>query len=294
MRDKTRSSIIMIVILVAAATVSMAGCTRAAPQDTDELTRDQTYARLMETNVIRAGYLLYPPAVAMEPGATRPTGLFVDILDRAAELQGFRVEFVEEASFATMIDGLNNGRYDVLCGPIWANASRGKAVDFSVPLYYSALGVYVRADDDRFDEDLSRLNSPDVKFSVVEGEITTNVAKIMFPRASLERSPEGSDSEVSILNVIGRKADAMIAEPYIAREYNQKNPDSIKNVAANEPVRIFPNVMLFRKTTPFYTSTLNAAFREMLSNSEVDMLVSQYFDYPDDYFLVARPYRPAD
>ena len=61
-----------------------------------------------------------------------------------------------------MIEGLRADRYDLIGSQVWANSSRAKQADFTVPLFYSGIGIYVRADDSRFDSDHAKIDSPDV------------------------------------------------------------------------------------------------------------------------------------
>lgn len=267
----------------------LAGCDRktgsAAPG-----AAEATLPRVLRTKTIRAGYVVYPPAVAKPAGATRPTGLFVDVLDRAAKLMDVNVEYVEEASFGTMIDALNSGRYDVLCGPIYANGSRARAVDFSVPIYYSGMNAWARNDDHRFDTDIQLINDPGVRISVIDGEITENVAKLRFPKARIVSLPESSNSNDSLMNVATKKADVVFGEPFLVGQFNEKNNGVLRNVSRT-PLRVFPVVMLFRKTDGEFRRSLDSAFTELQNNGEVEVLLKQHFKDPSTYYLVAPPYQ---
>jgi ABC-type amino acid transport substrate-binding protein len=291
---------IIVSVLFAVASLFLPGCERSSPPVSKASGQaaaqiDSTYDSAINTKVIRAGYLVYPPAVALEKGASKPSGMFVDILERSAALMSMRVEWVEETSFATMIDALNNKRFDVLCGPIYANASRGRAVDFTTPIYYSPLAVYVRSDDGRLlQKPLSNLNDPQFKIAVVEGELTLNVAQQFFPRATLWRNAEGSASEMSLNDVVGKKADAVFAEPYIVAEFNAKNPGALRCMNPAEPLKVFPTVMLVRKSSPQFKSMIDSAFTELLNNGEVDALLRQYFPDSTHYLPVSHPFRPSN
>ena len=58
-----------------------------------------------------------------------------------------------------MTEGLNSNRYDAVCFSLYRYSLGAKFADFSVPLFYSKTGIYVREDDHRFDKDFSLINS---------------------------------------------------------------------------------------------------------------------------------------
>lgn len=292
MNHMLRRSVGRVVPLVVLCGAIVAGCystNRTGPSSSGG--NDRTYDQVIESRTIRVGYVIYPPAVIQKPGSDQITGVFADALVTAGKNMGLEVKFVEEASFGTMIEGLESGRYDVVCSSIWANGSRGKVVDFTVPLYYSALGVYARADDHRFDENLAAINSADVAISTIDGEITVDVAKQHFPTARVVSLPQATDSSMSLLNVVERKADIAFAEPHLANLFLKNNPGTIRNVVAGNPIRVFPNVMLVRKGDSRFLATLNAALTELLNSGEIDQLLTKYFPDPASYHRVARPYR---
>jgi len=49
-----------------------------------------------------------------------------------------------------MIEGLDSNRYDLVPTGVWPNSSRARHASFSVPLFYSGVGVWLRSNDNRF------------------------------------------------------------------------------------------------------------------------------------------------
>lgn len=113
-----------------------------------------------------------------------------------------KVEWTEEIAWGTMIEGLLADRYDVAGTPVWDIPSRGKIVGFSIPLYYSGIGAYVRQNDNRFDGKLDSLNSKDVKIATIDGEMAKVIANSQFPDAQHVSLAQISDVSQMLLNVI--------------------------------------------------------------------------------------------
>src|ERR1039458_10684502 len=69
--------------------------------------------RVLKRGVIRAGYAIYPPASFKDPNTGKISGICVDVLEEAAKNLGLKVEWTEEVPWGTMIEGLQNERYDI-------------------------------------------------------------------------------------------------------------------------------------------------------------------------------------
>jgi len=82
--------------------------------------------------------------------------------------------------WGAQIEGLEGDRYDIVGSPVWANPTRGKLTTMSIPVYYSGIGIYVRHNDDRFTDDWSKINSPDVRIVTIDGETGDLIARTQF------------------------------------------------------------------------------------------------------------------
>ena len=72
------------------------------------------------------------------------TGIFVDVLQKACDNFGLKLEWVEEVGWATQIEGLESNRFDIVGLPIWVNPTRGKLTTITIPVYFSGIGINVR------------------------------------------------------------------------------------------------------------------------------------------------------
>ena len=143
-----KSRWLFLLVLAACGWATVVGPTRVNAADgTNE--RKSAYERINSSGKLRVGYIVVPPAVIKNPNTGQLSGIFVDTLQQAAKGLGLTIDWVEEVGWGTMIEGLDTNRYDLVCAQIWPNASRARKADFSKPLYYVGIGVYVRKGEKR-------------------------------------------------------------------------------------------------------------------------------------------------
>lgn len=249
------------------------------------------YDHVIKSGVIRTGYVIYPPGSIKDPNTGKLSGIFVEALEQAASNMGLKVQWAEEVGWGSMIEGLNTGRYDLVGTQVWANSTRGKTADFTVPLFFSGIGVYVRANEHRFDGDLSKLNSPEVRIATIDGEMSTIISKQDYPRAKTVSHPQLSDNSQILLDVVNGKADVTFVEPYIALLFLKNNPSTVRNLASQHPIRIFPNSMMLQKGDVRLKTMLDTALTELLNTGKIDELMRKYVPSQGTFYPVAYPYR---
>lgn len=249
------------------------------------------YQHVVESKTIRCGYVVYPPGTIRDPNTNEIHGVFAEALEDAAQSIGYSIEWTEEVGWATMIEGLRAGRYDAICSPVWGNSTRSQFAEFTQPLFYSGIGVYVRADDRRFDGALASINASGVTLATIDGEMTSIIADQDYPEARREALPQNTDVSQVLLNVVNRRADVTFVEPYIAESFLANHRGALRNIAAESPVRIFPNVMMVAKGNTELAGLLNTMISEEINSGNVDRLLAQYDVGSGTFYPVALPYR---
>ncbi len=255
-----------------------------------------TYDRVISTGTIRCGYIPYPPGSFKDPNTGKLTGVFVETMEEAARRLDLKVQWTEEVGWATMIEGLQTNRYDMVCTPVWENATRGKVADFSVPLYYSGIGVFTRMNETRFIKkdgslDFAAINSKGVRISTSDGDIAQTIAQADYPNAQEIAVSQMADRAQMLLNVTDGKADIAFNEPQTAFEFSKKNPNKLKNLVPQNPIRIFPNVMMFKRGQPEFKAMLNSSLQEVINSGYVDKLLDKYEPFQGATYRLAYPYR---
>jgi polar amino acid transport system substrate-binding protein len=281
---------ILAAIITTALTVHLMG-PKPAGTSANATAATTVFDRVLKSGTIRCGYVIYPPGLLKNPNTKAIEGVFPETLAAASKALGFKVEWVEEVGWGSMIEGLEADRYDMICSPVWANASRAKRADFTVPLFYSGIGIYTRTDDHRFDADPAALNSPSVKLATIDGEMSDIISHQDFPAASRVSLPQLSDNSQLLLGLKDKKADATFVEPYIAQQFLASNPGTIRNMAVERPIRIFPNTMMVKKGETKLRTMMDTALMEVLNSGAVDKILQRYSKEPGTFYPVALPYR---
>ncbi len=80
-----------------------------------------------------------------------------------------------------------------------------------MPIFYTAVDAYGRANETRFDSKLSNLNAPEFSIATIDGEFNDYTAKDKFPRAQRVELPALTDPGMLILNVLTHKADVIFS-----------------------------------------------------------------------------------
>jgi len=211
-------------------------------QTSSEIKNSDTavYERVIKSGTLRACFLTYPPACMKDTKTGTMSGIFVDVLQKACDNLGLKLEWTEEVGWASQIEGLESDRYDIVGSPVWANPTRGKLTTMTIPVYYSGIGVFVRANETRF-ADLELINSPNVRIGTIDGESADLIARTDYPEARRVSSAQTTDISQKLLDLATNKCDVVFTEPYYAYEYLKNNPGTIKNIMI---IRInTPNLM---------------------------------------------------
>ena len=237
--------------------------------------------RVLSSNTIRAAYLVRPPNIIKDPNTGKLSGIFVDVLEEMGRRAGLRIEWVEEVTWATMMEGLESSRYDIVGTGIWRNATRGRAADFTLPLFYSGVGAFVRADDHRFDDHLDQLNEGGVRIATIDGEMAEIIAHSDFPAARAVALTQVSDTSQLLLEVQSGKADATFIAAQIGARYMEKNPGALRNIATTAPLRVFPESMVIRPGESDFKAMLDSAITELVNSHFVEATIRKYDSHPE-------------
>ncbi len=258
---------------------------------TTPVAQRSTYDRIMSTGTIRCGYLTYPPYCMKDPNTGNLTGIFVEAIEMVGKRLGLKVVWADEVGYESLFEGLRSNRYDIFAGGLWPNADRAKAADFSIPIFYSAFKAYGRSSENRFHSNLQAINSPQITIAVLDGAMEDLIAKSDFPLAKRLSLPQLSPFSQNLLNIRTKKADVTFAEPGIISLFLKNNPNSLKELAPNQPLRIFGNTYAFNIGEITFKNMINTVLEELLNSGEIERLIKKYELAPGAFYPVARPYQ---
>jgi len=240
------------------------------------------YDQVIKRGTIRCGYTPYSVGLMKDPNTGKLSGIYHDVIEKLAGNLSLKVEWTEEVGWANQVEGLQAGRYDIICSPVSLNSGRARAADFSIPLFYSPVQVWVKSDNTTL-TNINQLNDPAVKVVVLDGEQTSVFARQFFPKAHTVSLPQTVQFSDLLLQVTTGKADVVFAEPMAAYEFMASNPGSLKAITGAKPLVLVPNIFLLKRNEYAFKQMVDNAIRELFNTGYVDQVISQYERYPNSY-----------
>ncbi|MFA5926263.1 MAG: transporter substrate-binding domain-containing protein [Parcubacteria group bacterium] len=246
--------------------------------------------RVIKAGKIRVGYLATTSQqLAKDPNTGILSGMFYDVVEEAGKKLNLKIEWTEEVGWGTMIEGLNQGRYDMVGSPVWANGARALKADFSIPVTYNLMYAYARENDNRLNK-LDDVNSENIKITVVDGTTGQYVAKQGFPTAQIVSLPQLSAQSELLLNVATGKADVLFIDPYVANVFLENNPNAKLKKIGNKIVRVDGNSLMFNSGETEFKDMLDVVLREEINSGFIDELLKKYDKFGNSFYPVAPPY----
>jgi polar amino acid transport system substrate-binding protein len=234
-------------------------------------------------DVLKVGYIIYSPSLVKDPATGDFSGFSYDIFEAVADKLGYETEWVEEVGWGTAIEGLKTQRYDVIGTQIWPTEARKKEAIFSISPMDSVSYAFVREGDNRFDNGLDILNSDEYTISILDGEISTEIASTDFPNAkTISLTQLSSWSEV-LLNVVNNKADVTFSESSTIADFLVSHPDTLKRVESL-PIRSFGNSFVFNKEDKELVGKWDQAIQDLLDEGEIKRILEKHG--VEDYYLI--------
>lgn len=278
-------------ILVLALAAGYAGsllASRPAGRAAPSAPHETAYERVMRTNELRCGYMLYDPMVRKDPNTGAFSGIAVDLAAQLGALLNIKFIWAEETGWGTAIEGLRTGRYDALCVGFWRLAAEGKHLYYTQPFAYSLLEILARADDPRFDQRLDAIDNPTVRIMSSDGMEASRIARRDFPRAQLIELPNMQGDSDLMESVAASKADITFIEAATSERYRAANPGKLKVLARPAPIRIYQNTFALPQDDRL-KAMLDTALNELVESGGVDAILDRYDPAHKTLLRLKRP-----
>ena len=253
--------------------------------------KPSAFTRVIASNTLRCGYIVYPPQLSKDPNTGALSGIAYDIVERIGKDLSLNIKWTEEVGTGSWQEGLNTGRYDMLCNTAWATTPRARIVAFSTPAFYTAVNAYARVGDTRFDKKLAVANSPDVTIATIDGGTSATIAAEDFPLAKLDSLPDLTDFSQLLLEVQTRKADLTFSEAAQFHEFERHNQGKLRNVTPDHPVRLIANAFFVAGDELRLLGMINAALNTLHNSGFIDKVLDKYEAHPNTWRRVDQPYR---
>ena len=228
-----------------------------------------------------------------DPNTGEMSGVFYELMQEIGKSLNLEVKFSHEIDWSLISEDLKNGKSDVHCAGVWATPARGRTMAFTDPITFLPSVAFVRADDKRFDFNIDAANSSDISIAIIDDDVSEEIATRDFPMAKRVSRAQIGAVEDLIFMVMSGKADITFDGPNRFGPFNATNPDKVRMVPTQKPVRIFPNTFAVDIHENELQNMLNTALHQMQDNGTVDRLLKKYQSkgYDTGFLLpVSRPY----
>lgn len=254
--------------------------------------KESAYDRVMRTQTIRCVYAVGAPWISVDPNTGTRSGIMVDIMEEIGKALSMTIDWSGgEVAWGELGTAVESGRGDVTCSGMWAAANRARATAFTRPLFYTPIEIWARADDHRFDNAPERVNAPDVKIVVEDGDFNGVIAKSQFSKAQRISKPQLAGLEYYFLTLIDKKADVLLISNNYAQDFLNKRPGTIRKVPMPQPLRVYENVLGVNIREQELLSMVDAAVGDLLASGAMERIVKRYQkDYPGTFLMPAVPY----
>lgn len=274
----------LLITILVAFIVGGLGAYVFAPKSGAITQKESAYERVIKSKEIRCGYTPYSVGLKKDPNTGALSGIYKDTIEEVGKLLDVKIKWTEEVGWGQQIEGLQAGRYDMICSPVSMTGPRTVAADFSQPLYYSPVWIWVKSSDTRFDnQSRDALNNSNIKIATLDGEQTDTMARNNFPKANRVSLPQSSDFASLLQTVIAEKADLTFAEPFSVYEFMATNPDTLKTIAGDQPLNLVPNIFLLPSGEPQFKSMINNALTQLFLNGFINKAIDHYETYKNSY-----------
>lgn len=215
-----------------------------------------------------------PPFVSITGDFHQPEGIDIALIKELQKRTGFKTMSDEMSmmTFNDMIESGRSGHSDIIAGAISATQERRMSYSVTEPYVYNSVCIVTRKGDNI--DSLDDLNGRTFAY-----QTGTNITALQSANTSMKLY-ETSSTFMTFYAVARGKADALLVDEIIAREYIAKWPDANLQVAGKIPGSETGIALFFKKDSP-RSKILQKVYQEMIDDGTVDNIVkeglSQYF-----------------
>ena len=219
--------------------------------------------------------LSYPPFEGIDRQGA-PAGLSVDLAEALGKYL-HRPVVIENLPFIGLIPSLKTDKIDLILSSLTVTPQRAQAIDFSEP--YLETGLALLLQKDSAITDIDELDQPGRVAAVKEGTTGEIYALNHLKQAKVLIL---NDESSGVLEVVQKKADAFIYDPFSIYMHWKKNPDTTKVILT--PFYKESWAIGIRKNNPELKKQVNAFLAEFKKNNGIQKLVDKYLPEQKEAF----------
>ncbi len=253
---------------------------------------EDVFERVMKNRAIDCGYIIAPPYITKDANTGALGGINYEMMEAIGKNLGLKINWKMEVGPGDVSTALSANKFDVMCQTIWPSAGRYTGMTFvDRPEFYSAIYAIVRADDNRFDGDLSKANNKDIKGAGIEGDFSLDLVRERLPQA--QAIPLAGSISVAefVMQLTTKKADILFFDKGTLTDFSKTNPNQIKIVPGVPAARVFGEHLAVKLGEYKLRDILNMATTQLVNDGVFDGIVSRYAkEYNTDIYAPAKDF----
>lgn len=211
-----------------------------------------TFAQILAAHKLRVGtYLSMPYAVKSDDG--KLAGSEIDIAERVAKDMGVAIE-IKTYDWDQLIPALQRGDIDMIVAGLSITPERALQVYFSNPYSSSGIGIATNIKLTADFGSIDNLNKADVAVGVIGGTVSEDVARRIFPKASIKLFSEESQAEDALVKGL---LHAYVRSEPVPRFLALKHPKEV-DVPIAKPLVATREAFAVRRGDNDFVNFLNA------------------------------------
>jgi ABC-type amino acid transport substrate-binding protein len=187
-------------------------------------------------NLVKPGSLVVGMTLQFKPqmyldDAGKPAGYDVELVKRLAKSLRLKLE-IKNMDFAGLIPGLVSKQFDLVSVGLTKNPDREKSIQY-VREYMPYKTILAARVGDSTGATKALWNVAGKKITALQGSAAARITKADFSNTTLVEFPT---QDAAFLEVVSKRADAIVVEQHLLGQFNKTNPGQLRQIALPAPL----------------------------------------------------------
>jgi len=232
-----------------------------------------TLEKIMDTKILKVGYVNFEPIVFKDPDTGDLRGHFVLAIEEIARQMKVKCEY-HETTWANLYKALREGEFHISIAPTFGTISQALSVAVSRPLMYIGSSAIAKRRDRRF-RSIQDVDQEGVVVAVTEGESGHRYAQAEIKRAEVVVQPL-RDQAITFSQVLEGNADVALGGAHMTAQFAAAHRKEVKDLFADEPYNITGVSWAVKPSDQAFLNFINTALNVLESTGKLAQFEKRY------------------